>query len=126
MSGADILPFGEGDGPFPPGEVLDLALSVAIGGDLARTRAELSGLVADWFLRPASDAEISASIGRLLARGQISRFGEGEFDFCLTETGIDSTTTLSGGMIRMIDRGRGLIKTSFLLQMLDLDQGKCS
>ena len=39
------------------------------------------GLVSDWFLRPASDGEISASIGRLLARGEIARFGEGEFDF---------------------------------------------
>jgi hypothetical protein len=125
MSSADILTFGERAGPFPRGEVLDLAVSVAIGRDLARTRAEMFGLVADWFLRPASDGEISASIGRLLARGQISRFGEGEFDFCLTEAGVDATTTLSGGMIRMIDRGRGLIKTSFLLQMLDLDEGKC-
>lgn len=125
MSTADILTFGDGSGPFPRGEVLDLAVSVAIGRDLARTRAEMFGLVSDWFLRPASDGEISASIGRLLARGQISRFGEGEFDFCLTEEGVNSTTTLSGGMIRMIDRGRGLIKTSFLMQMLDLDEGKC-
>ena len=59
MSSADILTFGERAGPFPRGEVLDLAVSVAIGRDLARTRAEMFGLVADWFLRPASDGEIS-------------------------------------------------------------------
>jgi hypothetical protein len=28
-------------------------------------------------------------------------------------------------MIRMIDRGRGYFKTAFLLQMLDLEKGKC-
>jgi hypothetical protein len=28
-------------------------------------------------------------------------------------------------MIRMIDRGRGHFKTAFLLQMLDLEKGKC-
>ena len=43
-----------------------------------------------------------------------------------TNAGVDGATTLSGGMIRMIDRGRGHFKTAFLLQMLELDKGKCS
>ena len=48
-----------------------------------------------------------------------------DFDLCLTDAGVEAATTLSGGMIRMIDRGRGLIQPSFLLQSLDLAQGKC-
>jgi len=106
MSSADILAFPHSE-PFPPAQVLDLAVSK------------------DWFLRPATVGELAASIKRLLDRGSITRMSDGDFDFCLTPAGVEATTTLSGGMIRMIDRGRGYFKTAFLLQMLDLEKGKC-
>lgn len=125
MSSADILPISSGD-PFPQAEVLDLAVCVAIGHDLAHSESDMVGLINDWFLRPASQSELSASIARLLDRGSIKRMSDGSFDFCLTDAGVDATTTLSGGMIRMIDRGRGYFKTAFLLQVLDLEKGKCS
>lgn len=100
MSSADILAFPHSE-PFPP------------------------ALIKDWFLRPATVGELAASIKRLLDRGSITRMSDGDFDFCLTPAGVEATTTLSGGMIRMIDRGRGHFKTAFLLQMLDLEKGKC-
>ena len=124
MSGADILAFPHSE-PFPPAQVLDLAVSVAIGRDLARSETEMFALIIDWFLRPATVGELAASIKRLLDRGSITRMSDGDFDFCLTPAGVEATTTLSGGMIRMIDRGRGHFKTAFLLQMLDLEKGKC-
>ena len=125
VTGGEVIAFQKGD-RFPTAEVLDLAISVAIGRHLAASEDEMFPLIQDWFLRPASGAELTSAIGRLLERGWISRAGESAFDFCLTDAGIDGTTTLSGGMIRMIDRGRGHLKTAFLLQMLDLDKGKCS
>lgn len=125
MSSADILAISSGD-PFPQAQVLDLAVSVAIGHDLARSEADMVGLINDWFLRPATPSELAASIARLLDRGSIIRISDDGFEFCLTDTGVDTTTTLSGGMIRMIDRGRGYFKTAFLLQVLDLEKGKCS
>lgn len=127
MAGAEVIAFQKGDS-FPAAEVLDLAISVAIGRDLAASEEEMFSRIQDWFLRPASRPEFMASIGRLLERGWISRRSgsEGDFDFCLTNAGVDGATTLSGGMIRMIDRGRGHFKTAFLLQMLELDKGKCS
>jgi hypothetical protein len=64
-------------------------------------------------------------VSRLIDRGWIHRSDNGDFDFCLTDAGVEAASTLSGGMIRMIDRGRGLLKTSFLLQSIDLEQGKC-
>ena len=125
VSGGEVIAFQKGD-RFPAAEVLDLAISVAIGRNLAASEEEMFSRIDDWFLRPASRAELVAAIGRLLERGWISRAGESAFDFCLTDAGIDGATTLSGGMIRMIDRGRGHLKTAFLLQMLDLDKGKRS
>lgn len=124
MSGAEIVPFQSGD-PFPSAEVLDLAVSVAIGRDLASDEGEMFQRIEDWFLRPASRSELMASVARLIDRGWVHRMDDEGFDLCLTDAGVDATTTLSGGMIRMIDRGRGLIKTSFLLQSLDLQKGKC-
>ena len=124
MNSADILALGNAD-PFPRGEVLDLAVSVAIGRDLASSEAEMFALISDWFLRPLSSSELSASLARLLDRGSITRLSDEAFDFCLTDAGVDATTTLSGGMIRMIDRGRGHIKIAYLLQMLELEKGKC-
>ena len=127
VSGGEVIAFQKGD-PFPSVEVLDLAISVAIGRDLAASEEEMFSRIQDWFLRPASRSELMASIGRLLDLGWISRRSgtEAKFDFCLTDVGIDGATTLSGGMIRMIDRGRGHLKTAFLLQMLELDKGICS
>lgn len=125
MSGADIVAL-QGDDPFPPAHVLDLAVSVAIGRDLAANESEMHSRIEDWFLRPATRAELKASVSRLIDRGWIHRSNDNDdVDFCLTEAGVEAATTLSGGMIRMIDRGRGLIQTSFLLQSLDLAQGKC-
>lgn len=124
MSGADIVAL-ERDDPFPPAQVLDLAVSVAIGRDLAASEAEMFRRIEDWFLRPATRAELKASVSRLIDRGWIHRSDNGDFDFCLTDAGVEAASTLSGGMIRMIDRGRGLLKTSFLLQSIDLEQGKC-
>lgn len=124
MSGADIVPLCGSD-PFPSAEVLDLAVSVAIARDLASTETEMLDRINDWFLHPASQSELMASIVRLIDRGWIHRSSDEGFDYCLTEEGVDATTTLSGGMIRMIDCGRGLIKTSFLLQAMDLQKGKC-
>ncbi|MEO0870342.1 MAG: hypothetical protein AAFR32_05250 [Pseudomonadota bacterium] len=122
MASATILPLQSGD-PFPPAQVLDLAVSVAIGRDLATSEADMLALIKDWFLRPASASELSASLARLQAKGWIERTSATPFGFCLTKEGVDATTTLSGGMIRMIDRGRGHFKTAFLLQMLELEQG---
>lgn len=82
-------------------------------------------LIENWFLRPATHAELLLSITRLLDGGVIERACGGDMGFCLTTRGVEATTTLSGGMIRMIDRGRGYIKTAFLLEMLDLEKGKC-
>lgn len=124
MQDADILQFRSG-APFPAAQVLDLAVSVAIGRDLARSEDEMFALIENWFLRPATHAELRLSITRLLDSGVIERACEGDMGFCLTERGVEATTTLSGGMIRMIDRGRGYIKTAFLLEMLDLEKGKC-
>ncbi|MEO1489383.1 MAG: hypothetical protein AAFR88_08125 [Pseudomonadota bacterium] len=124
MAGAEIIALGTRD-PFPPAQVLDLAVSVAIGRDLAASEEAMLGLIAEWFLRPASRAELAASLARLQHKGWIARSNEPGFDFCITDAGVDAATTLSGGMIRMIDRGRGHFKTAFLLQMLDLTEGKC-
>ncbi|WP_179506814.1 MULTISPECIES: hypothetical protein [unclassified Sphingomonas] len=124
MTGATVLPFGR-EHSFPPAQVLDLAIAVAIGRDLARTEAELLERIEDWFLRPATRSEVAGSIARLLDKNWLRRSGRGEFTFCLTAAGIAATTTLSGGMIRMIDCGRGLFKTAFLLQMLELGKGQC-
>ena len=124
MSGADIVAL-ERDDPFPPAQVLELAVSVAIGRDLAASEADMFRRIEDWFLRPATRAELKASVSRLIDRGWIHRSDNGDFDFCLTDAGVEAASTLSGGMIRMIDRGRGLLKTSFLLQSIDLEQGKC-
>ena len=124
MSGADIVAL-QRDDPFPPAQVLDLAVSVAIGRDLAASEADMFRRIEDWFLRPATRAELKASVSRLIDRGWIHRSDNGDFDFCLTDAGVEAASTLSGGMIRMIDRGRGLLKTSFLLQSIDREQGKC-
>lgn len=124
MGSADILPLGSAD-PFPRGEVLDLAVSVAIGRDLARSEDEMFALIRNRIRRPLA-SELSASLARLLDRGSITRRSDEPFDFCLTDAGIDATTTLSGGMIRMVGRGRGHIKIACLLQMLELEKGKCS
>ena len=125
MSGADIVAL-QRDDPFPPAQVLDLAVSVAIGRELAASESEMFERIEDWFLRPATRAELKASVSRLIDRGWIHRSNDDDdFDLCLTDAGVEAPTTLSGGMIRMIDRGRGLIQTSFLLQSLDLAQGKC-
>lgn len=124
MSAAEIIAHGNDD-PCPSAQVLDLAVSVAIGRDLARSEAEMTALIGDGFLRPASSSELAASLGRLLDRGAIARMDEGSFDVCLTDAGVEATTRLSGGMIRMIDRGRGYLKTAFLLQMLDVEKGIC-
>ena len=125
MPSADIVAIDSSD-PFPPAQVLDLAVSVAIGRELADSEADMFKQIEDWFLRPASRPELMASVARLIDRGWIHRSGDDLFDFCLTEAGVDAATTLSGGMIRMIDRGRGLLKTSYLLQMLDIEKGKCT
>ena len=125
MSGTDIVAL-QRDDPFPPAQVLDLAVSVAIGRELAASESEMFERIEDWFLRPATRAELKASVSRLIDRGWIHRSSDDDdFDLCLTDAGVEAATTLSGGMIRMIDRGRGLIQTSFLLQSLDLAQGKC-
>jgi hypothetical protein len=124
MTGATVLPFGKAR-PFPSAQVLDLAVAVAIGRDLARTEADLLARIEDWFLCPATRSEIAGSIARLLEKDWARRSDAGDCALCLTEAGIAATTTLSGGMIRMIDRGRGLFKTAFLLQMLDFGKGQC-
>lgn len=80
MSSADILAFPHSE-PFPPAQVLDLAVSVAIGRDLARSETEMFALIKDWFLRPATVGELAASIKRLLDCGSITRVSDGEFDF---------------------------------------------
>jgi hypothetical protein len=121
---AEILAIESGD-PFPPAQVLDLAVSVAIGRELATSEEKLLALIRAWFLRPASRSELSASLARLQGKGWIQRSSCDGLDFCLTEAGVEAATTLSGGMIRMIDCGQGYFKTAFLLQMLDLEKGKC-
>jgi len=122
MVSATILALQSGD-PFPHAQVLDLAVSVAIGRNLAASEADMLALIQNWFLRPASASELSASLARLQDKGWIECLSATPFDFGLTEEGVDATTTLSGGMIRMIDRGRGHFKTAFLLQMLELEKG---
>ena len=77
MSSADILAFPHSE-PFPPAQVLDLAVSVAIGRDLARSETEMFALIKDWFLRPATVGELAASIKRLLDCGSITRVSDGE------------------------------------------------
>lgn len=124
MAGAMVLSIWN-ETPFPLAQVLDLAIAVAIGRDLARTEAELVERIEDWFRRPANGSEVAGAIARLIDKDWARRLSEGECSFCLTEAGIAATTTLSGGMIRMIDRGRGLFRTAFLLQMLDLGKGQC-
>lgn len=124
MTGATVLPFGR-ERPFPSAEVLDLAVAVAIGRDLARTEADLLARIEDWFLHPATRSEVASSVARLLDKDWARRSGTDDCGLCLTEAGVAATTTLSGGMIRMIDCGRGLFKTAFLLQMLDLGKGQC-
>lgn len=124
MPRAEILAIESGD-PFPPAQVLDLAVSVAIGREFATSEEKLLALIRAWFLRPASRSELSASLARLQGKGWIQRSSGDGLDFCLTEAGVEAATTLSGGMIRMIDCGQGYFKTAFLLQMLDLEKGKC-
>lgn len=125
VAGADIVPI-KGRNPFPPAQVLDLAVSVAIGRDLVASEDQMAAQIEDWFLRPTTRSELMASVARLIDRGWIDRSSREDFPYCLTEKGVDAATALAGGMIRMIDRGRGLFKTSFLLQSMDLAQGKCS
>lgn len=122
---AEIVAIGS-DNPFPRAQVLDLAVSVAIGRDLATTEDEIAKHVENWFMRPIGEPELVASVARLIDRGWVKAFGPTGSGYCLTQLGVDATTTLSGGMIRLIDRGRGLLKASFLLQSLDLAEGKCS
>ena len=124
MTSADIIAI-EAHDPFPRAQVLDLAIGVAIGRELASNERDMFSLIEDWFLRPASKAELHASVSRLIDLGWAQASSDEPFDLCLTEKGVDATATLAGGMIRMIDRGRGLLKTSFLLQSLDLEKGKC-
>ena len=72
MSGADIVAL-QRDDPFPPAQVLDLAVSVAIGRELAASESEMFERIEDWFLRPATRAELKASVSRLIDRGWIHR-----------------------------------------------------
>lgn len=125
VAGGEVILFARDD-QFPAAQVLDLAVSVAIGRDLIASEEDMFSRIQDWFLCKASKADLTASIARLSDLGWISPASENPFDFCLTPKGIDGATTLSGGMIRMIDRGRGHLKTAFLLQMLELDKGICS
>lgn len=70
VSGGEVIAFQEGD-PFPAAEVLDLAISVAIGRNLAASEEEMFSRIDDWFLRPASRAELVAatsSSGKAIAR----------------------------------------------------------
>ena len=63
MSGADIVAL-ERDDPFPPAQVLDLAVSVAIGRDLAASEADMFRRIEDWFLRPRGAESVRVPINR--------------------------------------------------------------
>lgn len=77
-------------------------------------------MLSDWFQKSVSASDVTWALSRMEELGWVRSAGIELSDYQLTPDGIDSVTTLYGGCIRMIDRGSGVLKVSYLLSLLDL------
>ena len=99
--------------------VFELAVATAITYETMHSAAQTAARLAHWFLQPVADSQVTESLARMDAQGWITASGKRFSDWHLTPQGIDTITTLTGGSIRMIDRGQGLIKASILMGLID-------
>lgn len=105
---------------LPGMTVLELAVASAIGRQKPEDDGHLCDMLSDWFQQAVSPVEIGGALSRMERQGWVCGGGAAMCDYRLTPQGIDTVTTLYGGCIRMIDRGLGLLKVSYLLGLLDL------
>lgn len=104
----------------PSMTVFELAVASAIGRQKPRDDTHLCDILSDWFQKSVSAVDVTWALSRLEELGWVSSDGGALSDYRLTPEGIDCVTTLYGGCIRMIDRGLGVLKVSYLLSLLDL------
>lgn len=104
---------------WPVMTVFELALANAITHEAIYSAAQASAKLADWFLQPVADSQVDGALARMAVQGWIATSGQHFSDWQLTPDGVEIVTTLSGGSIRMLDRGLGLIKTSILLSLIN-------
>lgn len=104
----------------PSMTVFELAIASAIGRQKPRDDTHLCDILSDWFQKSVSAVDVTWALSRMEDLGWVTSDGLALSDYHLTPEGIDSVTTLYGGCIRMIDRGLGVLKVSYLLSLLDL------
>lgn len=104
----------------PSMTVFELAVASAIGRQKPRDDTHLCDMLSDWFQKSVSASDVTWALSRMEELGWVRSAGIELSDYQLTPDGIDSVPTLYGGCIRMIDRGLGVLKVSYLLSLLDL------
>jgi hypothetical protein len=104
---------------WPVMTVFELALATAITYETMHSATEASAKLAHWFLQPVADSRVDDALARMEVQGWVVAGGQRFSDWHLTPDGVEIVTTLTGGSIRMLDRGQGLIKTSILLSLIN-------
>jgi len=104
---------------WPVMTVFELALAHAITHEIMHSAADASTKLAHWFLQPVAEKQVTDALGRMEVQGWIVAADQHFSDWRLTPDGVETVTTLTGGSIRMLDRGQGLIKTSILLSLIN-------
>ncbi|GGD82104.1 hypothetical protein [Croceicoccus mobilis] len=104
---------------LPSMTVFELAVASAIGRQELSSNQDLMEILGDWFQRSVDDRDVVSALSKMEQQGWVRQAGETLVAYRLTPMGIDYVTTLYGGCIRMIDRGLGILKVSFLLQALE-------
>ena len=104
---------------WPVMTVFELALAHAITHENLHSPAEASAKLADWFLQSVTENQVIDALARMEVQGWVVAAAQRFPDWHLTPAGVETVTTLTGGAIRMLDRGHGLIKTSILLSLIN-------
>lgn len=97
----------------PSMTVFELAVSAALARRASPHDEEVLSLLGWWFLSNVDGVHVRLALDRMEQNGWVVR-GRGIGDAILTESGIDVLARLTGGCIRMIDRGTNSMKANVL------------
>lgn len=105
------------DRGLPDMSVFELAVVSAISHMGARSDDDIAARLSDWFLVTVRVPDVRMAAQRMVSKGWLEVERETVAGGHLTDEGLDISTTLYGGTIRMLDRGMGLLNTRILMNV---------
>lgn len=117
MSGVSDVAFLDALRPVPDMSVLEFAVLMAYYRNPGIDLESVAALVGDWFVRALVPSDLTPAIRRLTQRSWLDADA---LSYAPTQTGLEASRPLLGGMIRMIDGGRRLWDVGKMIQLATL------